>query len=245
MRLISHFSDFYDSALAFEDGDDSVVYLRQPISFKFSKDTKYPPLVKELLDLFNNKGNSYLDRIGLWEWKFRQSTQWYRFTMENDDNRFYQYLFTIIFCGRVYPLIRIQTVDKKTDVSEDQHFYDFATYQKFLEKHALEFVNSRGRNLAENYFKVNITDRQHTFLIENKVTIVIIGKDEIVFNGKLSDYQFYKVFDPYTCYQELDTWLSGVLAYPQNIMIEVGNESKIEKHGFDSKYGFRTRPKVK
>ena len=109
----------------------------------------------------------------------------------------------------------------------------------------MEFVNSRGRNLADNYFKVNITERQHTFLIENKVTIVIIGKDEIIFNGKLSDYQFYKVFDPYTCYQELDTWLSGVLAYPQNIMIEVGNESKIQKHGFDSKYGFRTRPKNK
>ena len=222
MRIFSHFSDFYDSALAFEVGDDSVVYLRQPISFKISKDTKYPPLVKEVLDLFNN-----------------------RFTMENDDNRFYQYLFTIFFCGRVYPLIRIQTVDKKYDVSEDHHFYDFATYQKFLEKHALEFVNSRGRNLAENYFKVNVTERQHTFLIENKVTIVIIGKDEIVFNGKLSDYQFYKVFDPYTCYQELNMWLSGVLAYPQNIMIEVGNESKIQKRGFDSKYGFRTRPKVK
>lgn len=236
MKIISNFSDYYDSGLAFESGDNQVIYLRDEKVFKVSRREKYPPLVKSTLDIFYNN----LDHVSLWEWRFKQSTQWGRFEINNGKNVFYHNLLKIIFCGKIYPLIRIQINNATSDIN---YFYDFDSYQNFLQKHKIEFSNTKGRNIAENFFKLSITPNQYTFLIENKITNAIIENDSIIFNGKLADYSFYKVFDPYTAYQELDTWLSGVLSYPQNIMIEVGNESKIEKHGFDKKYGFRTRPK--
>jgi len=42
--------------------------------------------------------------------------------------------------------------------------------------------------------------------------------------------------------QELDMWISGTLAWPQNMMIEIDDKYRIIAHGFDEKYGFRKRP---
>jgi hypothetical protein len=71
----------------------------------------------------------------------------------------------------------------------------------------------------------------------------LLEDKKLLINSRLATFEFFKVFDVYSCYQELEMWMSGTLSYPQNMMIEVQNESKIEKHGFDKKYGFRTRPK--
>lgn len=242
MRIISRFHDFYDSGLAFEAGDDQVIFLRDEIKFNLGSGVKFSdlnPIVQKTLSNFYKNVDSKFDP---WEWRFKQSTQWRRFELTNKEYYFYHNLINIIFCGKIYPLIRIKAQDKNDNISFINHFYNFNTYQKFLQKHELEFYNARGKAIAEKFFNKPISDDFGTFLIENKITIAVIKEDEISFNSKLNDYEFYKVFDAYTAYQELDTWLSGTLAYPQNIMIEVGNKEKIEKHGFDKKYGFRTRP---
>ena len=81
------------------------------------------------------------------------------------------------------------------------------------------------------------------WLIEHKVTCVVMDPNgDIQINPPMRDYQFYRKMDPYTTYQELDMWISGTLAYPQNMMIEVEDKYRIMAHGFDVKYGFRKRP---
>ena len=114
----------------------------------------------------------------------------------------------------------------------------------------MSFRHNRGRHFfgenseknLRNFFSTNYSVDSYTFLVENKISICIMSRDNIKFNVKLSDYDFYKKFDTYTAYQELDMWISGILAYPQNIMLEVEDKIKLTKHGFDNKYSFRTRP---
>jgi hypothetical protein len=49
--------------------------------------------------------------------------------------------------------------------------------------------------------------------------------------------EFQKVLDPFTAYQELEMWISGVLGQnPQPL--EVSDEVKIQQHGFNE-WSFR------
>jgi hypothetical protein len=48
--------------------------------------------------------------------------------------------------------------------------------------------------------------------------------------------------DPFTTYQELSMFVDGKIAYPGNSMTVIEDKYRIAAHGFDTKYGFRTRP---
>lgn len=58
-------------------------------------------------------------------------------------------------------------------------------------------------------------------------------------NPNLSNYQFYKTIDTVTAFQQIQSYLSGVLGTKENEIIEVTNKSKILKAGFDLKTSFR------
>ena len=60
-------------------------------------------------------------------------------------------------------------------------------------------------------------------------------------NPKLKDLQFYKVFDAFTAFQELQMFISGVLGTGEKELIEIEDKYKIGQHGFD-KWSFRKEP---
>lgn len=59
----------------------------------------------------------------------------------------------------------------------------------------------------------------------------------------LQDYHFQNIVDPYTAYQEIQQYYFGVLGGHSKKLTEIEDKYKLEGKGFDSKYGFRTRPK--
>lgn len=238
MKIISSFNDYYDIGLAYETNDNQIVYLREPMDFKIFNDEKYPPLVKDVKNIFYKAL-----KINRWEWRFKDSLNYDRFEIDTNKYRIYHSTHRIVFCGKIYSMAELQLNKKRESYSNTFRFYDFESYQKFLNEYEIEFYDNKVKQTAENFFNVQIKPDEVTFLIENKITNFVISDDHIIFNAKLADYDFYKVFDPYSAYQELTSWLGGVLAYPQNIMIEVEDKIKVTKHGFDKKYGFRTRPK--
>jgi hypothetical protein len=66
----------------------------------------------------------------------------------------------------------------------------------------------------------------------------------IAINGSnLKDYQFFKLFDHRTAYQELDMFISGTLPQSTQMPIEIEDKYRIPQHGFD-KMSFR-KPKSK
>jgi hypothetical protein len=68
---------------------------------------------------------------------------------------------------------------------------------------------------------------------------------KILENPILKDFQFYRVFDAYTAFQELSMFLGGVLGGAHPPMVEISNDDMARKKGFGHKYAFRKEPESK
>ena len=66
-------------------------------------------------------------------------------------------------------------------------------------------------------------------------------KQGIIYNPPLKHYNFAKVKDPFTTFQDIRMWLSN-LAYPEPKMKEMTNEENAARLGHGDKYSFRTPP---
>lgn len=146
------------------------------------------------------------------------------------------YTAVIGFCNKLYPAV-------KTDKG-----------WVFDQNEAQEWIN---KTWASNKYLTPYT-RTHPPLLdkffEQKGKIVDIGcpvftysirkysryRDEYTFveNGRLRDFDFQSVKDPYTAFQELYQFLANQ-ARPEPEMIETSDETRLEAHGFDKKFSFR------
>ncbi|HMS68722.1 MAG TPA: hypothetical protein PKD18_11310 [Saprospiraceae bacterium] len=66
---------------------------------------------------------------------------------------------------------------------------------------------------------------------------------EVIVNPNLKELNFQLIVDAYTCYQDIQQYISGVLGNCEDIKNNSTDLEKIRQHGFDEKYGFRTRSK--
>lgn len=69
-----------------------------------------------------------------------------------------------------------------------------------------------------------------------------IYAEQIILNPVLKEIEFYKKIDSFTAFQELSMFISGIMGGKSPCMIEISNDDKIAKHGFD-KYSFRKEKK--
>lgn len=65
----------------------------------------------------------------------------------------------------------------------------------------------------------------------------------IEWNACLKDVDFFRVFDPFTAFQELSMYYGGVLVHPNRPIPDVSDEDMVEVKGFDKKWSFRKPPK--
>lgn len=61
-------------------------------------------------------------------------------------------------------------------------------------------------------------------------------------NPILKDLEFFRVVDPYTAFQEIETFISALIGMEVPPTVEISDQSKILKHGYDPKYSFRKLP---
>lgn len=206
----------------------------------------YSEINKRFGDYLCNK-YFYENKVGFqsWSWGNIKGYQQQPLVFKRGINfTLQQYKFLVIFCGKIYPAIEL------TKTPNDKHLspiktilYTESAFLDYLTENKLKLKTSKDYNYLSNFYSVSGKEIETEFLITNKITNIILDDYNLFINPKLSTYEFFKVLDVYTCYQELEMWMSGVLAYPQNIMIEVEDEIKVTKHGFDLKYGFRKRPR--
>ena len=63
---------------------------------------------------------------------------------------------------------------------------------------------------------------------------------EIEWNAMLKQCEFFRVFDPYTAFQEIAMWV-GNLAVPQKPIPVISDKMKVQTHGFNE-WSFRKPP---
>jgi hypothetical protein len=67
---------------------------------------------------------------------------------------------------------------------------------------------------------------------------------KFIINPLLKEYEFFKVFDSFQAFQEIQMFISGVLGNKEKEIVQVADKYKIAGHGFD-KWSFRKEPKEK
>lgn len=230
MKIISKFHDYYDNAMA-HGQDKSVVYQRELFEFKSSqKDDKR---IEELRDI-------------VYKAIHREYNRYSTPTRYQGNKCFIEVQRgMIVFCGKVYVFY---VIHKQTSIPTEKNiFYDAQSLIDYLVSNGVNVHRrswSKQKSAAQVYEMTfdELTQPNPDWFIENKITVASCFDGLIKINPCLKDFEFYRVFDSYTAYQELDMWVSGTLAWPQNFMVEVSDKDRINQHGFDPVYGFRTRP---
>lgn len=235
MHIVSKIKDYYDSAVGMGI-DKSIVYVRH------QKQMDLPDDVLEILGVENTL--TWLDGLQLRSQSFIGKEEKTK-------------IFTILigFCGKIYIGYKIY---KEVGISEDK--YDIKYDTKEVED-LIDFKKSASWNMSEkkciaNFrnFKTDIAsiDTMEIFRKYNTPVFAVghhnsfLDKNQFIVNPILKDYQFARVFDPYTAFQEIQMFVSGVLPSGDNSPeTKMTEKQKVNQHGFDEKYGFRTRPKNK
>lgn len=137
------------------------------------------------------------------------------------------------FCGIEYPYIRHEVTNEFTFDSTKVDKRLLSVFQ----------ASSHDRREHHTYLSCPIYYYENTLPIRydelgkgrNKATRRWIT---VVKNPCLADLEFYRVKDSFTCFQELEMWLSNQ-ASPEKPIPEVSNNDMIEAKGFDLKHSFR------
>ena len=250
MKIISPFHDYYDSALVHYDGD--VIYLRTPAEITIeNKGKDVAPLYLDIYNRFNKYlcSNFFYNTREYVAWEYADIKRYY-YTYDtmifkrNGGFTLQEHKFLVIFCGKIYPAVEFtKTLNDYNSTIIKTIVYTESAFLAYLAEQDIKLKSNKDYAYLTNFYSISGQSIETEFLITNKITNIILEAKKLLINPKLSLVDFFKVLDVYSCYQELEMWMAGTLSYPQNMMIEVKDESKIKKHGFDEKYGFRTRPK--
>lgn len=249
MRIISKHRDYYDSAAAY-GVDTTRTYMRNqyevPESAKSDVRKALDPLFQLLKKLPYEDHYNAKFPVG-WDVK----------------------CFIIAFCGKAQLGIRVikYATDRQMNYAEETYkefFYSAQGYRDFINDKAptvlKKYFHSPNRfwgdsielrNDRLNYLfnKVEAFKGDGLFHAVGDPVILLhrggLGRmnqrEKAEINPTLKDWGFVKVKDPFTAFQEIDMYLSGVLGCAHPPMIEVGNDVKIAKHGFNDK-SFRKAP---
>jgi hypothetical protein len=231
MKLISKFHDYYDTALG-HGVDPNVVYVRKTV--ELLKET-YPEdladnekwdKITEIIKRFN--GQQDLTTFERW------FTSW---SYHRDDMSFTRGY--VGFCGKIYPfLLRF-----KKDSSKVKLYWSFDK---------LKLNHPRNKDLPKYREHFNRTLEDDTIFHELDVPVWAKYNDpfdngslKTILNPCLKDIHFAAVKDPYSAFQELSMYISGVLGGKSPKMVEISDKEMAAKKGHDGKYSFRKPPEKK
>lgn len=226
MLIISKFHDYYDSALV-EGVDKTIVYERKEYEIEYPSEFTETSRLGYKRAMFDHNSASDISPS----------------------------IKVVGFCGKLYPVI-----EKHVGYYEYEYFYTFDDFVKSMnadELKSYERNNNYGLDRAsrlkklENSFnlKLEFCNKDfEKFFIDNKIVCFVNTynaserKQTLLVNCCLKDYKFYKIIDPFTSFQDIMMYISGVLGTPNSPMVEISDELRIERHGFDKKISFRKPP---
>lgn len=243
MRIYSKFHDYYDTALGFgidpdchyirktskHDKGQQGIYNLQEVEHYFSR-APYPGSY--------NRTQKYGDGIADIQSKL------------------------LLVVGKMYPILVIKT-KSKNGVLRDHVIQSVEDLDLLISKYLGKRGNAKYANQKNKAFSVSwrydhysIMNRRHMVAFFNQfegspedqfldthytteVPVLLITADELVYNPRLKPYQFFRILPPYQAFQEISMFISGVLGGKSPKMIEISDEIRLQKHGFDLKTSFR------
>ena len=156
------------------------------------------------------------------------------------------------YCGQIFKIVDViyhtPTISRYT-------FYDFEEFKSFALENKIcsqwDFGHSRWWSGKYTKFKEQKTDSLLELFHKHQTPLFLIStikdsnkKQKLTINPSLMAFDFHRIKDTYTAYQDIFQYVAGTLNKKENEMVEISNADKIHKHGFD-KFSFRKLPAKK
>lgn len=235
MLIVSNFHDYYDSILSFGI-DKKIVYQRKTIDLGEFKNLD-SILKNYILSL---EGFSVYEKYP----NFISTRLKYEPTEELQ-------LIVIFLAGVQYKLIWLNKYcfDSSVDLSKDWFYKkEDLLYNKDVNENLLKQLNPRKSidNAIKDYFAENGKKASiYNYLVEKNIPILSIriknqaNGVEALINPCLKKFNFQKLLDPYTAFQNLYMFVGGVIGNKEKEIIKISDKDMIGKKGFDDKWSFR------
>jgi hypothetical protein len=222
MIINSNYHDYYDGVVKSTGVDKSMVFNRDELDINFNdcKNLFSDELIEKLIYLREEVNSSW----------------------STEKNHSYQ---CIVFCGKVYWLTSIKNPDYVHDYHHPEKNNISVTWEQ-----------SENRNISRHGWKSEsvssdvttqwdlrelcISLKSSIILISGTINQHRISGSSMIFSlyPKLKSYNFQRLVDPYTAYQELQMFNFGVLSNNPEPQI-LNDKSRIVAAGFDLKSSFR------
>jgi hypothetical protein len=232
MKIISNFKDYYDSVGRY-GFDESIKYIRRTESIEVLTKDYFGP------DTFHTRG---WNNLGKHNKKF-EAQSLHQCGIGDISGRSY----ILGFCGSLYKCISLETIDtfkkKLTGI-----FYDKSSLKDWVSLLRDSKYKILGRDIVEIFnVPIEYESRIKEIFFKYKTPIFILtqsiidsgGSHTLTINPSLKNFKFFQIKDPYSAFQEIQQYISGVLGVNVNPMATISNDSMIVKKGFDLKTSFR------
>lgn len=221
MLIISKFRDYYDTAIAF-GVDKTIVYERQQEEHG-----------RRGLLRYNNRHGQYEVRSNKYIYTYQRHI--------------------IGFTGNLYPVLEITKHKKWGTIKGEEvgtkFFYSDADLEAHLNNEGVEqkiswwggFNLPFGRINTKTFFSTNTWSKHKDIFMEYKTPAFLLSNEKLILNPVLKDYKFAKIKDPFTAFQDIMQYISGVLGIGEPNMIDISNDDMRDKKGFND-WSFKTHP---
>jgi len=248
MYIISKFSDYYDPVAA-QGIDKTIIYHRntETIRCERPKSGKHPQL-----KLPNEK------RVTM---KSPSPRGDYPSSMERcpdyNTGPYIAQKWIIGFCGELFPVIKISPLFGSQS-KETRFFFDKDKLNQHLQNLGIDESVTAKRythwdSVLSEQGRTNIFDKKQwgnlSFIFQEfKTPIFIFGESlvdthisipDLILNPKLKDLDFVKMKDPFSAFQDIQSYISGVLGTPARPMVQVSDKIKAASRGHDGEYSFK------
>lgn len=251
MRIISKFRDYYDVTQA-HGADDDLLMLRETVEHKAPDNlyhvargkggppTPFQPLLLQLEGCFTARSYDH-DRT------YQGTRKW---------NALKVLTGVVVFVGKPYLYFKTERTLKDAPLgtpAEVRFIYDLHELDALAQEHGAKSLFERSSPSRWTRYREKSWALQAWELVQAKSfkdlafkleapIIHVTSRYKCYTYPRLADVHFYKVVDPWDAYQELSMFL-GNIAAPDRVPVTIADKDRVQQHGFDMKYGFRTRPK--
>lgn len=243
MYIISKKKDYYDGVAGVLGVDIKILYNRNIVELEDSK----CPIIFRKYDPVKNPIPS----------PFRKLSE---VAIKKEYRKVYEHVapFIIGFCGKLYVGWKLYSFGEKIPNSTQRYLTTIIEYDNEKMKSILinypawrseKFVDHL--NYVLSYDAIDLFHGFNTpvFVYDSDYGRIYGEKNwrnrpKFIINPLLKDYQFFRVFDSFTAFQEIQMFIGGVLKNKENDIIEIEDKYKIVSRGFD-KWSFRKEPKRK
>ena len=198
-----------------------------------------------------------------YSWEVKDTHEWVTLSLPRPEYHKYKFeedvgTIEVIFCGQYYFGLYYRTFGLR-ETAQTHYIWDFATLEDALKAKKLHFDEGRYFYYANKRHAIDDIDEnfdRKRYPMEDELIkngVVIATRDSGLYTNDrksfrrwsknpsgLKDIHFASVVPPWEAYQEIEMYLGTILVNDADKMVNVSDDVKLGKYGFD-KWSFKNK----